>query len=273
MEHVARPHVAVDELFRVIKPGGYVYADWNFLIAYHGYPHHYFNASIHGIRQAFSRFTIADSGLGPGHAAAWAFRSFLQTYLLYFQPQTRLQREFADRLREVLLFPLDDFDERLPAAERFRVAVCGYVLGVKQPAGDETIVPQAVLDAWQADPALQRRYSRPFDLSQPDNVMRWAKETLGADVGAAAGHWAKRGADAPWDRSTVAGWPWELMEQVDLPPVSEAHRWALWFSRPLSGRLAESWEGAGLSGLARCVWWSAKRAYYLLRLRSRNASS
>lgn len=273
MEHVARPHVAIDELFRTLKPGGYVYADWNFLIAYHGYPHHYFNASIHGVRQAFSCFTILDSGIGPGHGAAWAFRSFLQTYLLYFQPQTRLEREFADRLREVLLYPLDDFDDRLPADERFRVAVSGYVVAVKQPAGGETIVPPVVVEAWQAAPELQRRYPQPFDLSQPDNVMRWAKEALGFDVGAAGRRWSKRGLDAPWDRATVAGWPWELMDRVDLPPVGEAHRWALWFSRPIAGRLAESWEEAGATGLARCAWRSLKRTAQELRQRSRKTAS
>jgi uncharacterized protein YbaR (Trm112 family)/SAM-dependent methyltransferase len=258
MEHLPRPHRAADELYRVLKPGGYLYADWNFLMAYHGYPHHYFNATLNGIGETFRQFTQIELDVGPGHGAAFAFRSILQTYLQHFRPQTLLEEEFAGRLREVLWFPLDDFDKRIPEADRFRVAVSGYVVGVKQPLGRETIVPEVVLDAWRASVDLQRRYPQPFNLALPDNVMRWAKSALGTRLGDAP-RWSKRGPDAPWDRTEVESWPWELMDQVDVPPTTEAHQWALWFSRPLQGRLRESWGRDGVAGLVRCSWWSVKR--------------
>ena len=65
MEHIRDPAVAIAELYRVIRPGGYLYADWSFMTAYHGYPHHYSNVTIHGIRRAFAAFTCLETGVGP----------------------------------------------------------------------------------------------------------------------------------------------------------------------------------------------------------------
>jgi uncharacterized protein YbaR (Trm112 family) len=257
MEHLPRPHVAADEIFRVLRPGGYVYADWNFLIAYHGYPHHYFNATLDGLRETFRRFRVVELDVGPFHGAAFAFRSILETYLRVFRPETSLEEEFAGRLREVLWFPLDDFDRRIPQADRFRVAVSGYFVGVKETAERDTIVPAAVVNAWDRSPELQARYPWPFNLSLPDNLMAWAKRERPGDV--CADRWSKRGPDAPWDRTAVQEWPWELMDRVDAPVVTEAHRWALWFSRPFGRRLRECWAGGGTRGVCRCLWWSVKR--------------
>ena len=266
MEHVPRPFQAVDEIYRVLKPGGYVYADWSFLIAYHGYPHHYFNATLHGLRETFRRFTEIELSVGPFHGSAYALRSVCETYLRHFKPQTLLEEEFARRMEQLLWFPLDDFDNRIPEADRFRVAVSGYFFGCKQPTGCENVVPTAVLEAWTASADLQRRYPQPFDLALPDNVMVWAKSSpeLAASIRGIA-RFSKRGKDAPWDRSVVESWPWELMSAVDRPPESEAHRWALWFSRPFTRRIRESWTNDGVKGIAWCLWWSAKRSLQEVR--------
>ncbi len=50
VEHLRQPFQAADEIFAALKPGGYVYGDCNFVFPYHGYPHHYFNATVHGLR-------------------------------------------------------------------------------------------------------------------------------------------------------------------------------------------------------------------------------
>ena len=147
-----------DEIYRVLKPGGYVYADWSFLIAYHGYPHHYFNATLHGLRETFRRFTEIELSVSHSHGSAYALRSVCETYLRHFKPQTLLEEEFARRMEQLLWFPLDDFDNRIPEADRFRVAVSGYFFGCKQPTGCESVVPTAVLEAWTASADLQRRY-------------------------------------------------------------------------------------------------------------------
>lgn len=53
LEHTKRPWVAVEEILRVLKPGGLVRIDWPFLQPVHGYPHHYFNATSKGTISQF----------------------------------------------------------------------------------------------------------------------------------------------------------------------------------------------------------------------------
>jgi SAM-dependent methyltransferase len=53
LEHTKRPWVAIEEMLRVLKPGGHVRIDWPFLQGVHGYPHHYYNATPKGAVSQF----------------------------------------------------------------------------------------------------------------------------------------------------------------------------------------------------------------------------
>jgi SAM-dependent methyltransferase len=55
LEHVAHPWELIEEIKRMIKPGGKVFIDWPFLQPVHGYPSHYFNATRYGLEWMFSR--------------------------------------------------------------------------------------------------------------------------------------------------------------------------------------------------------------------------
>lgn len=133
MEHVRDPARAISELYRVLRPGGYVYADWSFLAAYHGYPDHYTNVTIHGIQQAFSSFSCLEAGVGPHLGPSWALRSILGTYLEYFKPVSRLDHELHHLLHRVLWHPLDDQDARIAPEHRHRVSA-----GVSSSASRES---------------------------------------------------------------------------------------------------------------------------------------
>ena len=143
MEHVRDPQKAIAELYRVLRPGGYIYADWSFLAAYHGYPHHYSNVTIQGIEQAFGTFTCLEVGVGPHLGPSFALRSVLGTYREHFKPVTRLEREFAALVEQMLWHPLDQHDARIPRDDWFRVAAGVYFFGVKQPTGSDSILPRS----------------------------------------------------------------------------------------------------------------------------------
>jgi Methyltransferase domain len=68
LEHLARPHEAVKEMFRVLRSGGWVYANTPFMQAYHGYPNHFQNFTLSGHQQLFANagFHLRDSGTAVG---------------------------------------------------------------------------------------------------------------------------------------------------------------------------------------------------------------
>jgi SAM-dependent methyltransferase len=49
LEHVSEPAAVVSEMRRVCKKGGRIYADCTSVHPYHGFPHHYFNATETGL--------------------------------------------------------------------------------------------------------------------------------------------------------------------------------------------------------------------------------
>jgi SAM-dependent methyltransferase len=60
-EHLHSPWVAAEEIFRVLKPGGKVYVLTAFMQHMHGYPNHYFNMTLSGLKQIFKNFEIESS--------------------------------------------------------------------------------------------------------------------------------------------------------------------------------------------------------------------
>lgn len=72
LEHLELPNDAVSEMFRVLAPGGVLFAATPFLQPYHAYPDHFQNFTLSGHERLFQRagFLIVDSGpcVGPTFA-------------------------------------------------------------------------------------------------------------------------------------------------------------------------------------------------------------
>lgn len=251
MEHVAHPETCVQQLWRVLKRGGWVYADWAFMQAYHGYPHHYMNATIHGVRHAFRPFEELESGVPPFGGPAWAFRGLVARYLEHFQPETRLEREFNQLLHRLTWYPLDDFDKRIPAQERFRAAATVYFFGRKLIDAEDSLIPAPVMNEYARSKELQERFPSPQNLALVDNLMIWAKAQRDgplANYFSGLEPFSKHeDRTRAFDRSTVEGWPLELMDRCDPLPGDDERRLALWASRPLSSRLRDLFERDGLA--------------------------
>lgn len=62
IEHVIRPEVYVDEIFRVLKPGGIFYAEVAFMQPIHMAPDHYFNVTPYGLVWLCRNFEILQQG-------------------------------------------------------------------------------------------------------------------------------------------------------------------------------------------------------------------
>jgi SAM-dependent methyltransferase len=78
LEHVPEPHSVVNELHRILKPGGEVFCVVPFIHQYHGYPRNYFNISSDGIEYLFKNFKTCriETYRGPSSALISLFAEY-----------------------------------------------------------------------------------------------------------------------------------------------------------------------------------------------------
>ncbi|QEE37897.1 MULTISPECIES: methyltransferase domain-containing protein [unclassified Methylobacterium] len=140
LEHVPRPWVVVREMYRMLKPGGYVMIDWPFLQPVHGYPSHYFNATREGLKSIFADqgFQVQQAFTGAHQSAAYTVRWILQVLLVRL-PEAERRRVGKMRVRD--LISLDPHGEEwthllaaLPEVAQSELA-CGNML-VAQKDGE-----------------------------------------------------------------------------------------------------------------------------------------
>jgi SAM-dependent methyltransferase/uncharacterized protein YbaR (Trm112 family) len=133
LEHVVDPYGCVEEMWRVLKPGGLAYAETPFMQQVHGGRYDFTRFTLLGHRRLFRRFDEVDSGIavGPGSALAWSWTYFLGSFLKdsAFRPIAHLLGrstgffwKYADRL-------LSQREGAFDAASGF------YFLGRKAPDG------------------------------------------------------------------------------------------------------------------------------------------
>lgn len=100
LEHVADRKLLVEEISRVLRPGGTLLLTVPFIFPLHGLPHDYARFTPHGVRELFARdFEIVEQ-VGLGHAGA-AMGNLLLTFI-----ETSLNSSRILRLLKGLLFPV-----------------------------------------------------------------------------------------------------------------------------------------------------------------------
>jgi len=79
LEHVREPQRVVAEIYRALKPGGYVCAAVPFLQGFHASPHDYQRYTVPGFDHLFSDFIKLEGGdcAGPTASLHWIFREYI----------------------------------------------------------------------------------------------------------------------------------------------------------------------------------------------------
>ncbi len=129
LEHVADPHRCVEQIHRVLKTGGAVYADTPFMQQVHAGGHDFTRFTHVGQRRLFRNFEEISSGVscGPAMALAWAYQYFLLSFV-----RSRIARRAAIAFARVTGFwlkYLDPYLVRQPGA--IDAASALYFLGRK----------------------------------------------------------------------------------------------------------------------------------------------
>jgi uncharacterized protein YbaR (Trm112 family)/SAM-dependent methyltransferase len=110
LEHVVDPYRCVDEIHRVLKDQGIVYAETAFMQQVHGGRYDFLRFTHSGHRHLFRKFQEIDSGVacGPGMALAWSYQYFLASF---FDSKRIIQ--FAKIFASITSFFLKYFDKYL----------------------------------------------------------------------------------------------------------------------------------------------------------------
>ena len=144
LEHVADPSRCAEEIHRVLKPNGIVYAETPFMQQVHLCGFDFTRFSHMGHRRLFRRFVEIESGAvaGPGTALSWAWRYFLASWTR--SPRLAKTLSLFGRISAFVFELTDHIAGQRPGA--LDGASCIFFLGTKS---EDVITDCALIAAYR----------------------------------------------------------------------------------------------------------------------------
>ncbi len=139
LEHVLDPRRVVDEIHRVLRPEGIVYAETPFLQQVHAGPYDFNRYTCSGHRYLFRNFDEIDAGAvaGPGTQVLWSVDHLVRALT---------RSELAGKLARVPFFWLRHLDRLVPTTFAMDDASAYYFLG-RRAASELT--PREIVDYYR----------------------------------------------------------------------------------------------------------------------------
>lgn len=133
LEHIGDYEGALQELARVLKPGGTIYCQLPFQIGFHPGPCDYRRFSRHGMQWLFrsDQWDIETVGVAVGHGTA-LYRIFVEFMAVTASALHRSLYRPAKGLAAILLYPLKLFDGLTERSEEKDRIAGGYYLVAKR---------------------------------------------------------------------------------------------------------------------------------------------
>jgi ubiquinone/menaquinone biosynthesis C-methylase UbiE len=85
LEHVPNPENVMNEVYRVLKPGGTVFTYYPFMQPFHASPYDYSRRTVEGLKLLHQRFELKELriGAGPTSGFLWVFQEWLAIFLSF----------------------------------------------------------------------------------------------------------------------------------------------------------------------------------------------
>ncbi|MGE0143872.1 MAG: methyltransferase domain-containing protein [Planctomycetota bacterium] len=144
LEHVGAPEVAVAEILRVLKPGGYLYAEVPFIFFFHGYPSDYRRFTREGVRRLFHGLADPKIGVAIGPVSALLQTANMVVGMLVPGRPASLRRIVNGVFRWVT-FAFKYLDKFLVEREKAHVVAGGFWILGRKPASVGGVTPDSAI--------------------------------------------------------------------------------------------------------------------------------
>lgn len=134
LEHVVSPSLAITEIFRVLKVGGYVYLQLPFIIGYHPCPNDYWRFTHQGVAELLdpSKFKVIETGISVGPAVGF-YRILVEFIALCLSLGIGFLYKPAKLFAAIFCWPIKLLDGLLiRTVQADRISGGYYIIGLKK---------------------------------------------------------------------------------------------------------------------------------------------
>lgn len=132
LEHVHDPEKVVKEMIRVLKPGGFLYAEVPYLFFFHGYPNDYKRYTLEGMKRLFRKLGKSEYGITIGPMSSFLLTGSVLLNMI-LPVNNNILRKLINGLYRWILFPFKYVDLVLNKNSAAHIIAAGfYVLGKKE---------------------------------------------------------------------------------------------------------------------------------------------
>ena len=114
-----------------------------------------------GLKRVFADFRTIQVEASPWLMPSYSLEAITLEWLRLAKPRTEHDRQFLDALRALGRFDARRLDACFDQQSAMRLAAGTTYFGIKQPNGDESVVPPPAMELWRQDAELQARFPDP----------------------------------------------------------------------------------------------------------------
>jgi SAM-dependent methyltransferase len=137
LEHLPEPQRAIDEIYRVLVPGGQLLLTTRFLFPIHDAPHDYFRFTKYGLRHLLRRFEIIElqeETDAVGTLAVLLQRLGMQAETLHRTPFRALWLLWAQMVRPFSFLITQEYGDSRRLQRERGIMTSGYHVACRKPA-------------------------------------------------------------------------------------------------------------------------------------------